>query len=251
MKHLFFYLSFLMLVASCAHKSSNDEVEKFNEQFQRDEFGLRGEYHWNFQLMGGTQHSVHTLYEDSIAYSMEGRVYSTDYTMQKLSFDKTSNKWIGRDESGIVYVLFFKDKTDSTLTIYKRKCKTNGLEEALRFKVPAADATEDHGWNVYALDGKDDKDVLPVSGSFANTEHEIVVSDSLLRFDQKEIKKVSFHSGERRWVGEYQDRYLQVFFKSLEVEDSIRLSATWFTDAETMYNTKYSSIRNWEAYARQ
>lgn len=53
---------------------------------------------------------------------------------------------------------------------------------------------------------------------------------------------MSFHLGERRWLGKYQDQYLQVFFKSLEAKDVIQISATWSDDLEYLYNTKYNSI---------
>ncbi|MEM9363994.1 MAG: hypothetical protein AAGA43_15240 [Bacteroidota bacterium] len=240
----------ILLVTSCAHKNSKAETNKYAAQFKEDNFTYSGEYVWAFNLMG-EQVSTHKFYPDSIAYTMDGKVYSTDYTMKKLSYEKEKDKWIGEDGNGIIYVLFFKEKTDSTLTIYKHKCKTNGLEEALNFDIPAADATDDHGWNVYALNGNDTRDVLPIMGRFANLNNEIFISDSLVRFNQKNTKKISFHSGERRWVGKFNDSYLQVFFTSFEVKDSIRLSATWFTDVQAMYNTKYSSLRNWEVYTNQ
>ncbi len=241
----------ILFLTSCTHKNSKEETNKYADQFKKDFFEYTGDYTWAFDLMGGEQVSTHILYQDSIVYTMTGKVYSTNYTMKKLSYEKDKGKWIGEDENGIVYVLFFKEKTDSTLTFYKHKCKTNGLEEALNFGVPPPDATGDHGWNSYALDGNDNRDILPISGSFVNAESKIVISDSVLSIDEKEVRKISYHSGERRWVGKYQDQYLQVFFKNLETKDSIKSSTTWFTDAEEMYNTKYNTISNWEIYARQ
>ena len=241
----------MVLLTSCTHKNSKEETNKYADQFKTDVFEYKGNYDWAFDLMGGEQISTHSLYRDSIAYTMTGKVYSTDYTMKKLSYEKEKGKWIGEDENGIVYVLFFKEKTDSSLTIYKHKCKTNGLEEALNFGVPRPDATDDHGWNIYALNGKDTRDVLPISGIFANVKSKVVISDSILTFDEKEVQKISYHSGERRWVGKYQDQYLQVFFKNLEAENSVQLSATWSDNLEELYNTKYNSINDWKVYARQ
>lgn len=249
MKLLKIFLAILILT-SCAQKNSKEETNKYADQLKTDVFEYSGKYVWSFDLMG-EQISTHTLYPDSITYTMEGKVYSTNYTMKKLSYEKDKGKWIGEDENGIVYVLFFKEKTDSTLTIYKHKCKKNGLEEALNFGVPAPDATDDHGWNVYAMNGNDTRDVLPISGSFSNAESKIIISDSILTFGEKKVQRISYHSGERRWVGKYQSQYLQVFFKNLKVEDSVQLSATWFTDAQAMYNTKYNTISNWKVYARQ
>lgn len=38
---------------------------------------------------------------------------------------------------------------DSTITIYKRKCKKGGLKEALGFYKPSDTTSLDYGWNVY------------------------------------------------------------------------------------------------------
>lgn len=250
MKTLKILLSVLFLT-SCAYKNSKEETNKYLTQFKKDNFEYKGKYIWAFNLMSSEQVSTHTFYKDSIAYTMTGKVYSTQYTMKKLSYEKDKGKWIGEDENKIIYVLFFKNKTDSTLTIYKHKCKTNGLEEALTFGVPAPNATDDHGWNVYAKNGKVTKDILPISGNFTNAKNKIIINDSVLIFNEKEVKKISYHSGERRWVGKYKDEYLQVFFKNVELKDSLQLSATWFTNAQTMYNTKYNTISNWKIYAKQ
>lgn len=244
-------LTIVLLLLSCVHKNRKEETNKYASQLKKDVFEHVGDYVWTFDLMSSKQVSTHTFFQDSIAYTMTGKVYSTDYTMKKLSYEKDKGKWIGEDENGIVYVLFFKEETDSTLTIYKHKCKKNGLEEALNFDVPKPDATDDHGWNIYALNGNDTRDFLHITGNFANTDSKIDISDSIFKFDEKKVQKISYHSGERRWVGKYKNHYLQVFFKNLEAEDSVQLSATWFTNAQTMYNTKYNTINNWKVYAKQ
>ncbi len=240
-----------MLISSCAYRNSSEETNKFSDQFGKDDFNYKGSYVWAFDLMGGEQVSTHTFYPDSISYTMKGKVYSTDYTMKKLSYQKEKNKWIGEDEDNIVYVLFFKEKTDSTLTIYKHKCKTNGLGEAFNFAIPAPDATDDHGWNVYALNHDETRDILPISGHFYNAEKELTIGDAQIIYNQKNVKKMSFHVGERRWVGRHDDEYLQVFFKSLNVEDSVQLSIVWSDNLEALYSTKYKSVNNWETYARR
>ena len=160
----------LFLTLSCTHKNTKVETQKYADKLVHDQLDINGNYYWSFQLMGGEQLSYHTFHADSIEYTMEGKVYSTRYTMQKLSFDRTTNKWIGEDENNIVYVLFFKEVTDSTLVLYKHKCKSNGLKEAVDFKLPEPDATEDHGWNVYYKNTDHSHDKLPVSGVFLSKE---------------------------------------------------------------------------------
>lgn len=250
MKALQILIVFIFLF-SCAHKNSKKETNKYLTQFKKDVFEQKGKYVWTFDLLGGEQVSTHTFYTDSITYTMTGKVYSTEYTMKKLSYEKDKNKWIGENKKGVVFVLFIKENTDSSLTIYKRKCKANGIEEALNYEIPALDETDDHGWNIFNLNENKIKDVLSISGNFSNADTEILINDSILTFNQKEVKKMSFHAGERRWVGKYQGQYLQVFLKSLEVKDSIQISAIWFNDLEELYSTKYNSIKNWKVYARQ
>ncbi|MEM8896811.1 MAG: hypothetical protein AAGC85_01845 [Bacteroidota bacterium] len=235
-------LTTLMVLNACSHKSSQEEIAAVEDQFTQDEFSLTGDYHWSFQLMGGTQHSVHTFFADSIDYTMEGKVYSTDYTMKKLSFDQTRQKWIGRDENGFVYVLFFKEQTDSTLTIYKRKCKANGIEEALSFSFPEANATEDHGWNVYTYSHADVRDVLPISGTFHYDAIKLDITDSLVVLDEKEFRRLSYHQGERRWVGEHDTTYLQIFFEEAENDQELSLSVAIHTDLEKTYRIKYQEV---------
>lgn len=244
-------LGLMLLLCCCAHKNNKEDTNKYASQFVKDYFPYSGKYVWAFNLMSSHQVSTHTFYSDSIVYSMIGKVYATDYTMKKLSYDNGKNKWIGEDENGIVYVLFFKDKTDSTLTIYKHKCKTNGLQEALSFDVPSSTATSDHGWNRYSLNGKVIRDVLSLSGNYSSTTHKIGISDQMISIDDKNIEKVSFHSGERRWVGLSNGHYVQLFFKSLAHPEHLEIAIQWSDNPEELYSTKYTTITNWETYAKQ
>lgn len=233
------YLTFLLLLACSSHKNTAEQTAALADQFVHDAFTMTGDYHWSFQLMGTTQHSVHEFHPDYIDYEMEGKVYSTKYRMTKLSYEQDKQKWIGEDEEGNVYVMFFKEDTDSSLTIYKRKCKSEGLAEALAFDFPAADATEDHGWNIYTSSEKDQADVLPLSGMYAHEGAQISITDSLIVFDGKAFNRLSYHAGERRWVGQSDSTYLQVFFADFENADQLGLSVVLFDDLEVAYRKKY------------
>ncbi|MEM6526084.1 MAG: hypothetical protein AAGF85_10100 [Bacteroidota bacterium] len=234
----------LVFQISCTHRNTDDQTRKYADLLVKDNLELTGDYYWNFQLMGGTQRSKHSFYRDSIVYKMEGKVYSTDYTMQKLSYDIASNKWIGQDEQGIVYVLFFKYVTDSTISIYKHKCKTKGLEEALSFKIPDADATTDHGWNTYMLALEDEEDILTIRGNFFSGNNSLALSDRMVVYNGKTFEKLSYHLGERRWVGKANDNvYLQLFFSSIEKLDSLAISVGIFADLEKAYLFKYQDAK--------
>lgn len=127
----------------------NKDKKIISENIKKDSLDLKGVYFWNFKLLGMTQESINTFYADSIVYEMKGLVYSTRYTIQKVSYNNLEKKWIGKDGKNIFYVMYFKDKTDSTVIIYKHKCKKGGMEEAVGFPRPKSDTRADHGWNLY------------------------------------------------------------------------------------------------------
>lgn len=242
MRIVFLVLSMVMCLSSCTHKDSLSETIKYKDHFVQDSFPYTGTYHWKFPLMGGVQHSIHTLYTDSIQYTMTGSVYETSYTMKKLSYDDKDRKWIGQDEHGVSYVLFFRSKTDSSLTIYKHKCKKNGIAEAINFPLPAADATTDHGWNIYHTSHKIMDEILPLQGTYVNAGQATVIRDSMIIHEGLEYKKMSYHSGERRWVGQKDSSFLQIFVKDTSDNDTINLSVQEFQDLERAYNTKYQEV---------
>lgn len=242
----------LFYLSSCAHKNTKQDIKMNEHHLKQDVFPFKGAYSWSFKLMGSTQISTNTFYSDSIVYDMKGKVYSTSYPINKLSFAKTNSKFIGESPDHTVYVQFFKKKTDSTISIYKHKCKKNGLEEAIAFKLPNDDATDDHGWNTYTLKGYNNtEDLLHLSGTFKSLKHTISINDKVVVFDNKQVKKMSYHLGERRWVGKYKNRYLLLFFKEVEKKDTIQIFINWFDDIEKLYKTKYNSINleNWKDYA--
>jgi len=236
------YMLLLLGFAACAHKNTPEQTKKLSKSLVNDEFSLSGSYHWNFRLLGGTQNSIHSFYPDSITYTMKGRVYSTAYTMKKLSYEKDKNKWIGQDEDGIVYALFFKNMNKKGITMYKRKCKSNGLAEAIQLEVPAPDATEDHGWNVYTSANNDQEDELPIKGVFTYNSQKLVLSDNLVKLHDKAYKKLSYHAGERRWVGKSGSTYIQLFFKNFSSKEAIGISVTSFQDLEKAYRTKFKTV---------
>lgn len=248
---LYIYIFLIgLLFNSCSYKNSMEDNKKYESEFSKDDFQLKGTYVWDFKLMGVDQKSIHSFYTDSIIYEMKGKIHRTKYPMYKLSYNSKENKWIGQTPDSIVYVMFFKEINDNSMTIYKRKCTEEGLKEALEFEFPEDTATEDHGWNTYYLDGHEVEDTLPVSGVYNSGNHKIELSDSEVIIDGKSILKMSYHSGERRWVGENDKEYLQIFFDNFKSNDSINLSMEWFSDLELLYNKKHSEAKDWAIYTK-
>lgn len=118
---------------------------------------LSGSYLWKFEIPGvGQQESQLVFYPDSVQYLMQGPALTTNYMMTKDSYTENNSekRWIGIGKGGSIpkdgvwFVMFFKDITDSSVTIYKREC-AKGKEEAESLAYPDANTTADRGWNVY------------------------------------------------------------------------------------------------------
>ena len=128
--------------------SENTDAPPRTTPLPNDPFPLLGTYTWTFQLPGyGTQVSTNIFSADSVEYDMAGEAYSVHYRLYKEIYNAEEGRWIGKTGNDIYYVMFFKDQSDTSVTIYKRKCANR--EEAYAFPVPAPDTEEDHGWNVY------------------------------------------------------------------------------------------------------
>ena len=136
------------LSALTSARSDNTDDPRRTTPPRNDPFPLRGTYTWTFQIPAyGTQVSTNIFSADSVEYDMAGKAYSVHYMLYKETYDAEEGRWIGRTGNDIYYVIFFKDQTDTSVTIYKHKCANR--EEAYTFPIPAPDAEDDHGWNVY------------------------------------------------------------------------------------------------------
>lgn len=139
-------------VASCDKK----EKAAQEQEAVKAKVPVNGKFSWHFNIPRmGDQVSAMTFTEDSVLYDMQGPAYTTNYVMIKESYTEQDGvqRWIGVgkggsiNKDGVYFVLFFKDITPASVTIYKREC--TGKTEAATFPYPAADAITDHGWNVY------------------------------------------------------------------------------------------------------
>ncbi len=159
LKHLTFLVIMSgMLFISCKKDDLQPEDTK-NETPQpaKAKVPVSGHYLWEFEIPGiGNQESHLTFYTDSVQYIMTGPAYNTNYMMIQESYSEANDqkRWIGIgkggsiSKDGVYFVMFFKDITDNSVTIYKHECD-GGREEAESFPYPDPDATADHGWNVY------------------------------------------------------------------------------------------------------
>ena len=133
------------LVTSCKEKTKGNK--KHWVEVPVDIEKLKGSYVWHFEVTQIKQTAIHTFYKDSIVFRMEGKVYSTLYTMKKLQCEKDKNKWIGKDKKDNFYAMFIKRPAKDQLIIYKKKCKT--FQQAQDLALPKMDDKNNHGWNIY------------------------------------------------------------------------------------------------------
>ena len=137
----------LFLAVLVTSACTNDNPVSVPE-IRDDPFPFLGTYTWTFDVPNyGTQVSMNIFTPDSIVYDMSGPAYSTRYVIFKESYNEAEGRWVGHTGNDIYYVMFFKDRTEDRVTIYKHKCENR--DEAYAFPLPAPDAEEDHGWNVY------------------------------------------------------------------------------------------------------
>lgn len=213
-----------------------------SDQIKDDVFPLRDTFQWRFFLGPVEQISTHTFGENYIDYRMRGKVHSTDYRMEKISYDSLQEKWIGRAEDGTIYVIFFKDIGEDNITLYKHKCD-NSLSEAFALERPAADTTAHHGWNTYTREGMKAPDrLLPLSGEYRNiqTQQKIVLDDPEVTWQGKTYRKVTHHVGGKRWVGQLGNTYLLIFYKlPKSSEDLLKLSLQLLSDIDEVYKIKH------------
>lgn len=207
---------------------------------KQDAFPLTGTFRWTFYLGPFEQVSTHLFTTKYIDYQMRGKIHSTDYRMQQLSYDTEQKKWIGKTTDGIVYAIFFKDITANQLTIYKRKCE-QGLEEAIALQRPADDTTADHGWNVYTREGiAEGSDNLAFSDTFVSPDNQqLILSDNRAEWQGKTYQKLTHHAGERRWVGQQNSQYLVVFYDYVDGASQGKFAVKVVNDIEKAYQLKY------------
>ncbi|MEM1319509.1 MAG: hypothetical protein AAGG75_04590, partial [Bacteroidota bacterium] len=62
--------------------------------------------------------------------------------------------------------------------------------------------------------------------------------------------KLSYHKGERRWVGKNDSTYLQIFFQDLADHEEMYFAVGKHQDLEKMYRTKYNEM-DFSKYEKQ
>lgn len=142
-------LSLFIGLTSCTKEDATTEAILEEGTFSR-----------TFEVQEILQRASYTITQDKISYALSGGFAETSYDIVKEYYSEDEQRWVGyRESNNAYYVLFFKDYSDTAITIYKMQ--VTSLEEGKSAAIPAADDTENYGWNLYQID-------LPISGKYQN-----------------------------------------------------------------------------------
>jgi|GEM_PF-462983 len=125
-----------------------------------DPFDIEGSFGREFPVGETTQIATYTFSQEAITYDLAGGFAQSNYDIVKEYYASDEQRWIGyRESNSAYYVIFFNNVSDTEISLYKKQVST--LEEGINEPVPAADNTDNYGWNTYQKD-------LPVSGQMTN-----------------------------------------------------------------------------------
>ena len=136
------FLALIALFIGFASCDNDDDTPK------EDSITFKGSFSREFDVQGTTQTATYTITQDKINYDLAGGFAQTNYDTEKKYYSNNDKRWVGyRNSNSTYYVIFFKDVSDTKITLYKKEVAS--LEAGKTEPIPAADDTENHGWNVY------------------------------------------------------------------------------------------------------
>lgn len=130
------FLSYCTKPQDTPNNSNNNTFEDYIGTWSR-----------SFEVTNTTQTATYIMSKNSIEYKLSGGIFSTNYTIQKDSYNTAKRQWVGHTAEGKYYVLFFKEVKDNKLTLYKKPVATKAEGESSA--TPTDTDTDNHGWNTY------------------------------------------------------------------------------------------------------
>ncbi len=126
----------------------DDIIEPIPQPIIKVEIPFTGIWERQFEAGPGNLHTVnYFIYQDSIRYTLSGPVGNANYLMQRDTFLIESNRFIGHTNSNQYYLIFTKNVSTDSITIYKQEI--NDLAEGLSIDEPSDTTTQNHGWNTF------------------------------------------------------------------------------------------------------
>ncbi|MEM8928499.1 MAG: hypothetical protein AAGC45_09860 [Bacteroidota bacterium] len=130
------------LTVSCSNEEDSEPIMGL------DPISFEGTWNRQFEAGPGNWHNVsYKVYQDSIRYTLSGSVGQANYVLLRDTFMLQDQRYIGHTPQGTHYLIFVKDATDQSITLYKQPIEN--ISEGMTLAVPPADTQENHGWNTY------------------------------------------------------------------------------------------------------
>ena len=148
LKTAFLIFTVFLFLTSCRSENENPTTQNPTISLP-----ISGSYAWKFSIPAmGEQTSMHNFSNEVIGYTMSGSAYTVNYDMLVKSYETDKKKIItkgkeGSPKAGKYFVIFLKDITTNSVTIYKAEVADE--DAAKNYVVPADTDTQNHGWNVY------------------------------------------------------------------------------------------------------
>lgn len=141
-------LLLLILLGSCKKDETKTTETIPTTNPPSDSISFKGKWGRRFYAGPANPHDVtYQIYEDSIRYTLTGNIGQANYKMVRDTFITTNNRWIGHTNAGTYYLIFVKNITPDSITIFKRE--SPNIQEALNAAVPPPTTTMNHGWNIF------------------------------------------------------------------------------------------------------
>jgi len=105
---------------------------------------------WSRDFEAGTAglHTVRYLIsQDEIEYKLTGSIGQADYKIIRDTFLLENNRFIGHRPDNIYYLIFVKDVSEDSISIYKQLI--SNFNEGMNVAVPSDTSTQNHGWSTY------------------------------------------------------------------------------------------------------
>lgn len=138
--------AFTMLSTGC--KKDNEEIAPLPNTTAKSIIPFTGIWDRKFEAGPGNLHTaMYSIYQDSIRYTLTGSIGNANYVLERDTFIPQYNRFIGHTNSNEYYIMFTKNISNDSITIYKQK--VDDFEEGLSIGIPSDTTTQNHGWNTF------------------------------------------------------------------------------------------------------
>lgn len=230
-----------------------------------------GDYTRQYNILDKAHTMQLSFDENSGTLKTSGQLLNQDARFTTLGYDPKAKRWLGVSDAGSLLLIFWGGSaSDSEIKIYKRffplKSKSKDsflkkIDEVTALARPEAGDNTYTGWNTLHKGNSAPLDnTLPYLGKFIaipqkdNTPRikEFTFTDNALSINGMDIKKLSYHTGDRRWVGQVGERFALMFLNPTSEADTFDISFSLYDNHKYLYNAKPDEVRPryWFTYKR-